>query len=94
VFGIVEVTEIVVEEPDVDVCSFAGNGFPGAFLPRGFFANCGFTMFADLLAIFFTGFFAALLEEAFLVGLSLPPFLLDSYYSSSLLTLCSLMHSS
>lgn len=67
-FGIVEVTEMVVEEPDVDVCSFAGNGFPGAFLPSGFFANCGFTMFADLFAIFFTGFFAALFEEAFLAG--------------------------
>jgi hypothetical protein len=59
---------MVVEEPDVDVCNFAGNGFPGAFLPSGFFANCGFTMFADLFAIFFTGFFAALFEEAFLAG--------------------------
>lgn len=34
--GIVEVTDIVVEEPDVEVCNFAGNGFPGAFLKLDF----------------------------------------------------------
>lgn len=76
-FGIVEVTEMVVEEPDVDVCSFAGNGFPGAFY-QVVFANCGFAMFADLFAIFFTGFFAALFEEAFLAGAFFATFLLDS----------------
>jgi hypothetical protein len=58
----------VVDEPDVDVCSFAGNGFPGAFLPKVFFANCGFTIFADLFTIFFTGFFVVLFEEPFFAG--------------------------
>lgn len=76
-FGIVEVTEIVVEEPVVDVCSFAGNGFPGAFLPSGFFTNCGFTLLADFLAIFFTGFFTVLFAEAFLAGAFFATFLTE-----------------
>ena len=75
-FGIVEVTEIVVEDPEVDVCSFAGNGLPGPFLKLDFFDSDGFTMFGDRLAIFFAlflaaGFFAELFCLPFLaVGLA------------------------
>lgn len=58
-FGKVEVTEIVVEEPDVEVCNFAGNGFPGAFLKLDFFANDGLTIFGERLAIFFAAFLGA-----------------------------------
>jgi hypothetical protein len=58
-FGIVEVTEMVVEEPDVEVCNFAGKGFPGAFLKLGFLANDGLTIFGERLAIFFAAFLGA-----------------------------------
>jgi hypothetical protein len=56
--GIVDVTDIVVEEPDVEVCNFAGNGFPGAFLKLDFFANFGLTIFGDRFALFLAAFFA------------------------------------
>jgi hypothetical protein len=85
--GIVDVTEIVVEEPEVDVCNFAGNGFPGAFLD-----NCGFTIFGERVAAFLAGaffatvflaavfltaafFIGAFLLAAFLAGAFLLPFL-------------------
>lgn len=55
----VEVTEIVVEEPEVDVCSLAGNGLPTAFLASGFLAIEGLTMLGDLVAFFATDFFGA-----------------------------------
>ena len=55
-FGIVEVTEIVVEDPDVEVCNFAGNGLPGAFL-ADFLANFGLTIFDDRPALFLADFF-------------------------------------
>ena len=56
--------------PDVEVCNFAGKGFPGLFLPKGFLANCGLTIFAERFAAFFSGFllgfFLALLLVNFL----------------------------
>lgn len=56
-----EVTEIVVEDPEVEVCNLAGKGFPGAFFPIPFLASEGFTIFGERFAIFFaTGFFTAL----------------------------------
>jgi hypothetical protein len=72
-FNIVEVTEIVVDEPDVEVCNFAGNGFPGAFLKLDFLPNDGLTIFGDRLALFFaaflgTGFLAVTLFATFLAG--------------------------
>jgi hypothetical protein len=80
-FGIVEVTEMVVEEPDVEVCNFAGKGFPGAFLKLGFLANDGLTIFGERLAIFFaaflgagflaTAFFATFLAGFFAAGFEL-----------------------
>jgi hypothetical protein len=80
-FGIVEVTEIVVDDPDVEVCNFAGNGFPGAFLPIAFLASFGLTIFGERFAVFlaigffatafFTGFFAADLTGFFTDGLLL-----------------------
>jgi uncharacterized protein YjbI with pentapeptide repeats len=68
-FGIVDVTEIVVEEPDVDVCNFAGNGLPGAFF-KGFLASCGLTIFGERVVAFLAGAFfaAAFLVGAFLAG--------------------------
>jgi hypothetical protein len=79
--GIVEVTEIVVEEPDVEVCNFAGKGFPGAFLELGFLAIDGLTIFGERLAIFFaaflgagfltTAFFATFLAGFFAAGFEL-----------------------
>jgi hypothetical protein len=64
-FGIVDVTEIVVDEPEVDVCNFAGNGLPGDFL-----ANCGLTIFGERVAVFLAGAFlaGAFLAGAFLAG--------------------------
>jgi hypothetical protein len=58
-FDIVDVTEIVVEEPEVEVCNFAGNGFPGDFLKLDFFPSDGFTIFGERLAIFFATFLGA-----------------------------------
>jgi hypothetical protein len=71
--GIVDVTEIVVDEPDVEVCNFAGNGFPGAFLNLFFLAKDGLTIFGERLAIFFAaflgaGFFATTFFVTFLAG--------------------------
>jgi hypothetical protein len=63
-FGIVEVTEIVVEDPEVEVCNLAGNGFPGTFF-SGFLASCGLTIFGERVAVFVAGTFLA---TAFLAG--------------------------
>jgi hypothetical protein len=69
-FDKVEATEMVVEDPDVEVCNFAGKGFPGLLFPKGFLANCGFTIFDERFATFFSGFllgfFLALLLVNFL----------------------------
>jgi hypothetical protein len=77
----VEVTEIVVDDPDVEVCNFAGNGFPGDFLPMAFLASFGLTIFGERFAVFlaigffatafFNGFFAADLAGFFTDGLLL-----------------------
>ena len=58
-FGIVDATEMVVDEPEVEVCNFAGKGFPGAFLKLDFFAKDGLTIFGERLAIFFAAFLGA-----------------------------------
>ena len=50
---------MVVESPFVVLCSFAGNGFPGARLAR-----VGFTIFGERVATFFAAAFAG----AFLAG--------------------------
>ena len=59
----------MVDEPEVEVCNFAGNGFPGAFF-NGFLASCGLTIFGDRVAVFLAGAFlaAAFLAGAFLAG--------------------------
>ncbi|WP_223297921.1 hypothetical protein [Candidatus Nanopelagicus hibericus] len=82
-FGIVEVTEIVVEDPEVEVCNFAGNGLPGPFLKFDFFDSDGFTMLGDRLAIFFTlflavGFFTELFGLPFL-AVDLAGFFTDDF---------------
>ena len=66
----VDVTEIVVDEPEVDVCNFAGNGLPGAFF-KGFLASCGLTIFGERVVAFLAGAFfaAAFLAGAFLTAL-------------------------
>jgi len=71
-FGIVDVTEIVVDEPEVEVCNFAGNGFPGAFF-IGFLASWGLTIFGDRVAVFLAGAFLAkdFLAGAFFAGVFL-----------------------
>jgi len=61
----VDVTEIVVDDPDVEVCNLAGNGFPGAFFFGDFAANFGLTIFDERLAIFAAGFFATFLAVVF-----------------------------
>jgi hypothetical protein len=73
-FGIVEVTDIVVEEPEVEVCNLAGKGFPGAFLLSGLAANFGLTIFGERFANLATGFFAIFLAAAFLLGAFLATF--------------------
>ena len=85
--GIVEVTEIVVEDPEVDVCNFAGNGLPGAFF-KGFLASCGLTIFGDRVVAFFAGAFlvAAFFAGAFLVALFLAaPFLIAVFFVGAFL---------
>jgi hypothetical protein len=74
-FGIVDVTEIVVEDPEVDVCSFAGKGLPGAFLIAAFLANFGLIILGDRVAAFFAIFLAA----GFLGGLFLATFLAAAF---------------
>jgi hypothetical protein len=76
-FGKVEVTEIVVEDPDLKVCNFAGKGLPGPLLPNGFLANCGLTIFAERLDTFFAG-----LLIGFLLGFLLS-LLLDDLWAFS-----------
>jgi hypothetical protein len=47
----VDVTEIVVEDPDVEVCNLAGNGLPGAFLAE-LFESDGLTIFGERVELF------------------------------------------
>ncbi|NBV95739.1 MAG: hypothetical protein EBR90_02985, partial [Actinobacteria bacterium] len=51
-------TEIVVEDPLVEVCNLAGNGRPGA----RFFDNCGFTILGDRPLTFWEVLVEVLLE--------------------------------
>ena len=51
-------TEIVVEDPLVEVCNLAGNGRPGA----RFFDNCGLTIFGDRPLTFWEVFVEVLVE--------------------------------
>ena len=69
-FAIGVATEIVVEEPLVEVCNLVGNGLPGArFLDD--FDNCGFTIFGERPLTAFAGAtdFVGLLGLLGLVGL-------------------------
>ncbi len=75
-FGIVDVTEIVVEEPEVEVCNLAGNGLPGAFLNADFLASLGFTIFGDRFATFLAGAFFVDFLRADLAGFFMEGFLL------------------
>ena len=62
--GIVDVTEIVVDDPDVEVCNLAGNGLPGAFLAE-LFESDGLTIFGERVELFLATVFLA---GAFLAG--------------------------
>ena len=73
-FDIVDVTEIVVDDPDVEVCNLAGNGFPGTFLLGAFEADFGLTIFDDRLVIFAAGFFANFLAIVFFAAEALVDF--------------------
>jgi hypothetical protein len=75
-FGIVDVTEIVVEEPEVEVCNLAGNGLPGAFFIADFLASLGFTMLGERFATFLTGAFFVAFLTADLAGFFTEDFLL------------------
>jgi hypothetical protein len=77
-FGIVEVTEIVVEEPDVEVCNFAGKGFPGVFFNLDFLLNEGLIIFGERLAIFFEAFLGAVFFDlTFFANFFTDPFAAD-----------------
>jgi hypothetical protein len=73
-FGSVEVTEIVVEEPEVEVCNLAGKGLPGAFLLSDLAASFGLTIFGERFANLAAGFFAIFFAVAFLLGAFLATF--------------------
>jgi hypothetical protein len=65
--GIVDVTEIVVDDPEVEVCNLAGNGLPGAFFAE-FLESDGLIIFGERVGLFLATVFlaGAFLAEAFL----------------------------
>jgi hypothetical protein len=67
--GIVDVTEIVVDDPEVEVCNLDGNGLPGAFLAE-LLESEGLTIFGERVELFLATVFlaGAFLAGAFLAG--------------------------
>jgi hypothetical protein len=65
--GIVDVTEIVVDDPEVEVCNLAGNGLPGAFFAE-LLESDGLIIFGERVGLFLATVFlaGAFLAEAFL----------------------------